>query len=194
VVILCDPAAVAALEAKGLVMPPRWVLEQTRDRLALVTRADSPATVKNLEELARPQAGTIGLADPTQSASGAAARDLLAARGLASPLAGRQREFKDLAALEAAIGAGEVTLGFVRETRLAKDADKNKKFKILLTLDPLAGKQPPYLALVANGRSARPGAAHQLWGYLEPWARNPGFFLVPKPGSGNVIALPAERE
>lgn len=187
-VLLCDRALVGDLARRRLFDPEKWLLELEQDKLALLGRQDSTLSPARIEDLARPEAGRIGLLEPATAPSGAVAVQLLMDKRLYVPLTPRIRTFKDQAQLLEALRTGAVGAAFIRNSQMPQSGPG---LKTLLVLDPKAGLLPPYLAFAVVSRSPRQAAAHQLWGYMETKLHAVGWSFTP-PGKGNLIRIPEE--
>lgn len=185
-VAFCDPALSRTLSERGLVNARRWLLERKRDRIAVVTRPDTP--LARLEDLARPDVRRIGIPDLKYSGIGMAAAGCLTQASLAERLNPKLAYYRDQAGVARAIESGEAQAGMVRESFVAREGAG--RLKQALAIDPQEGAYPPYVALAVCEGAANPAAAHQAFGHFEAIFRPRETLMIDaNPGQGNMISL-----
>ena len=187
-VVLCDPALARTLGERGLVNPKRWLMERTRDRIAVVTRPEGAPAIGRLEDLTRPDVRRVGVTEFYKSDVGTATDMYLRRVKLMTALDPKLTYYPDQASLARAVESGEVQAGLMRESFAARQGVG--RLKTALAVDPQDGTAPPYVALAVCEGSAQAAAAHQAFGQFEAFFRTPETLMIDAhPGQGNMITL-----
>jgi molybdate transport system substrate-binding protein len=155
-----DEGRMDFLDKKGLLVAGTRV-SLLSNTLVIVVRGDSRLAIESEADLARPEVGSIAVAEPQSVPAGIYAKQHLERLGLWTKISGRVIPTENVRAALAAVESGNVEAGIVYKT----DAAISKKVRIAYEVAAADGPRISYPFAVLTS-AADPAAARQFLDYL----------------------------